>query len=277
MSGFMNRIEQRMTPFEGVAAGNTALIKLPIGLRYHHLFLFYSGVTLAQMTEIRVIANGKVFQRFSATERDKLNQHKGIAAASGILQIPFDRIGLKLREQEELTAVNTSVPDANGFAINSFTVEIDIAGTATAPVLSMSATQSSPVAGGPGLMLNIRKDSRSIAGAGDLEVSDYQYNVPTAQALNAMHLIASTSSISKVKIERDLRSIWERTGAHNTFVQGNGVRVPVAGYFSVDTCELGYGANGIDLRGVQDFRVIMTCGAAMTVTSITEHLGVLGN
>ena len=45
------RIEQRMPPFEGVAAGNTALIKLPIGRRFHSLYLTYSGVTLAQMTD----------------------------------------------------------------------------------------------------------------------------------------------------------------------------------------------------------------------------------
>src|SRR5690606_22485953 len=158
------RIEQRMPPFEGVAAGNTALIKLPIGRRFHALFLTYAGVTLAQMTEIRVMANGKVFQRFSATERDKMNQFIGLDAAAGILRIPFDRHKLKNREQEELTAINTGVPDAQGNSINSLTVEIDIAASATAPVLSMNATQSEPVAGGPGVMLNIRKDSRSIAG-----------------------------------------------------------------------------------------------------------------
>ena len=111
------RIEQRMPPFEGVAAGNTALIKLPIGRRFHSIFLIYSGVTLAQMTEIRVMANGKVFQRFTATERDNMNQFIGQAAAAGILQIPFDRVGLKNREQEELTSVNTGVADAQGMLL----------------------------------------------------------------------------------------------------------------------------------------------------------------
>ena len=271
------RIETRLPSFEGVAAGNQALIKLPIGLRYHYLYLEYSGVTLAQLTEIRLKANNKVFQTFSATERDKMNQHKGLAAASGVLVIPLDRIGLKNREQEELTAVNTNVPDKNGYAITSFTVEVDIDGAAAAPVLKMTASQSAAVAGGPGLMLNIYRQSRAISGDGELEVSDYPYGTVTAQALNAFHLIPSAGSISKVKIERELRAIFERDATHNNLIQANGVRTPQAGWYSVDPSELGYGGNSIDLRRVQDFRIKMQCSEAMTVKGIFEYLGALGN
>ena len=270
------RIEQRMPPFEGVAAGNTALIKLPIGRRFHSLYLTYSGVTLAQMTEIRIMANGKVFQRFTAVERDAMNQFIGQSAAGGILQIPFDRLGLKNREQEELTAVNTGVADAQGNAITSFTVEIDIDGAAAAPALEMEATQSEAVAGGPGVMLNIRKDSRSIAGAGELEVSDFIYGTPVSQALNRVYLIPSASTISKILLERDLYNIWERKTALNERVQTDGGRVPQAGYWVIDTTELGYGANNIGLRNVQDFRYRITCDGAMTITAISEYLGVLG-
>lgn len=269
-------IETRLPPFEGVAPGQQALIKLPIGRRFHHLYLVYAGVTLAQMTEIRVLANGKVFQRFTATERDKMNQFMGIAAANGILQIPFDRIGLLQRENRELTAVNTGVPDQAGFAINSFTVEIDIASGATAPVLSMFATQSEPVAGGPGAMLNIRKDSRSIAGAGELEVSDYIYNKPVAQSLNAAYFVPSAGTINRVKVERNLYAIWERSTALNEKVQVDGVRTPVSGWWVLDTSERGYGGNNIGLKGVNDFRVIFDCSAAMTITSLMEYIGVLG-
>ncbi len=270
------RIEQRMPPFEGVAAGQTALIKLPIGRRFHHLFLIYSGVTIAQMTEIRVMANGKVFQRFTGTERDKMNQFLGIAAASGVLQIPFDRIGLKQREQEELTAVNTKVPDAQGYAINSLTLEIDIDGAASAPALSMWATQSEPVDGGPGVMLNIRKDSRSIAGAGDLEVSDFIFGTPVTQSLNAAYFVPSANDLSKIVIERDLYNIWERSKALNEKIQTDGVRTPVSGWHVVDTSELGYGGNNIGLRGVQDFRMKFTATGALTLNGIFEYLGVLG-
>lgn len=270
------RIEQPMPPFEGVSAGNTALIKLPVGRRFHALFLEYSGVTLAQMTEIRIMANGKVFQRFSATERDTMNQFIGMAAANGILEIPFDRKGLKIREQEELTAVNTNVPDAQGNRISSFTVEIDIDPAAAAPKLEMSATQSEAVPGGPGLMLNIRKDSRSPAGAGIYEISDFQYNTPTTQALNRIYFVPDAGNVSKIEIERDLYSIWKRKKALNEKVQIDGERVPQAGWWVIDTTELGYGANNIGLRGVQDYRYRLDVDQAMNVTAISEYIGVLG-
>lgn len=272
-------LEQRMPPFEGVSPGNQALIKLPIGRRYHHLFLIYSGVTLAQMTEIRILANGKVFQSFSATQRDKMNQFVGLDAANGILQIPFERMGLKNRDQQELTAVNTNVADKNGRAITSLTVEIDIAGTATAPALKMFATQSAPQPGGPGVMMNIRRTSRSIAGAGELEVSDYLYGTPVSQSLNRAFFIPSAGNINRVIVERDLYNIWERETALNEFTQKNSDagRVPQSGYWVLDTTERGYGANQIGLRGVQDFRMRFDCSAAMTVDAVIEYLGVLGD
>jgi hypothetical protein len=271
-------IETRMPSFEGGQAGTVATLKLPIGLRYHSLSLEYSSITLAEMTEIRLKANGKVFQKYSATDLDVLNQQKGLAAAAGLLFIPFDRIGLLNRADRERTAINTGVADANGNAINSFTMEIDIAGGVSGtPVLRVDATQSAPVAGGPGVIINIRPETRTISGAGELEVSDYQYNTPTAQAITAMHLKPSAGSISKVKIERNLRPIWERKAALNTRVQSNGIRVPQAGWFHVDTAEKAYAGNTISLGGAQDFRVIMDCGEAMQVKSLIEYIGVLGN
>ncbi len=272
------RFVQRMPPFEGVAAGNTALIKLPIGNRFHHLFLKYAGVTLAQMTEIRVIANGKVFQKFSATERDTMNQFHGLAAANGYLQIPFDRLGLRIRQDEEMTAINTNVPDANQRAIRSFTIEIDIHADASAPALSMTAEQSPAVAGGPGLIMNIRKESRSIAGAGELEVGDYLYNTPVSQVLEKLFIKPSGSAvISKIGVERNLRNIWERETALNTIIQTDGVRTPQAGWYVIDGSERGYATAGISTLGAQDFRVKYEVSEAATINTIAEYIGVLGD
>lgn len=274
----MNLIETRMPSFEGGKAGEVATLKLPIGLRYHKLVLSYSGVTLAQMPEIRIKANNKIFQRFSAVDRDELNQQKGLLPADGILVIPFDRLGLLNRADRELTAINTGVADATGAAINSLQIEIDISSTVSGtPSLSIEATQSAPVAGGAGVILNIRPETRSIAGAGELEVSDYQYNSPTAQAISAMHFKPSAGTISKGKVERDLRPIWERKAVTNTRLQLNGVRKPQAGWFHIDLCENGYGGNSIDTRGASDFRVIMDCNEAMQVKSLIEYIGILGN
>ncbi len=274
----MSLIETRMPSFEGGKAGEVATLKLPIGLRYHKLILQYAGITLAQMPSIRLKCNGKVFQRFSAEDRDVLNQQKRLAPADGFLVVPFDRVGLLERADRELTAINTGVPDSNGAAINSFTLEIDIASDVDGtPELNVFATQSAPIAGGAGVILNIRPETRSIAGAGELEVSDYQYSTPTAQAIHAMHFKATKGAIQKVKVERDQRPIWERKAALNNRLQKNGVRSPVGGWFHVDTSENGYGGESIDTRGAQDFRLIFDCSEAMQIKSYIEYIGVLGN
>ncbi len=272
----MSYLEDPITPFEGVSAGGKALNKLPIGLRYHDLYLKYSGVTLAQLTNIELKANGKTFQRFSATERDTMNQFDRMSAAGGRLRMPLDR-WVRERGNVESTAVNTGVRDETGNIITSFQVEIDIDAAASAPVLDLEATRSPAVAGGPGVMLHIRKQNRTIAGAGELEVSDYIYGTLETQLINRIFFRPSAGTLDRVEIERDLRTIWDREAALNTQVQtDHRYRAPQAGYFVVDPSERGYGGNTIDVRNVQDLRVLMDCSAAMTVNGVFEYIGGLG-
>lgn len=281
------RIDLEMPSFEGHGVGQKGLIKLPIGRRYHALDLSYSGCTLAEM-EITLKLNGKVFQTFDGAQRDALNQYLGMEAAAGILHIPLDRSYLLQREQMESTAINTGVKDAKGNIITSFTVEVKVAGTADGPVvLSMDATQSDPVAGGPGLIPYIHRETRSTAGAGWFTISDYDKNVPERLLLQRATFIPSTGQIDAVEVWKDNHTIWQRSTARNTRRQQNGKRVPQAGYWSVDTEEMGFGALTIPLslldqngniisNGVQDFRVKLDASAAMNVTALLETIGLIG-
>jgi hypothetical protein len=274
------RIEVRMPSPEGVGAGQTATFRLPIGRRYHSLQIEYSGTdfTLAHMTEIRVLANGKVIQRFSGTERDALNQFDGLAAASGILVIPFDRVGLKLQQAEEETALNTgSVNPETGYVVNSVAVEIDIASAADAPVLSMTASQSDQLPGGPGTVLHVLRPTKNPTGAGVFEISDLPRGTRTSIALNRITFIPSANDISKLVVERDSRTIFERSKALNERVQSNGVRTPQSGYHVIDTTEGGYGGQPIGLLGAADYRYKLTMTGAADITILAEYLGQLGD
>jgi hypothetical protein len=274
------RIEVRMPSPEGVGAGQTATFRLPVGRRYHSLQIEYSGTdfTLAHMTEIRVLANGKVIQRFSGTERDALNQFDGLAAAAGILVIPFDRVGLKLQQAEEETALNTGSrnPDT-GYIINSVAVEIDIASAADAPVLSMTASQSDQLPGGPVTVLHILRPTKNPTGAGVFEISDLPRGTRTSIALNRITFIPSANDISKLVVERDSRTIFERSKALNERVQANGVRTPQSGYHVIDTTEGGYGGQPIGLLGAADYRYKLTMTGAADITILAEYLGQLGD
>ena len=268
----MSRPFLKLPSFEGVAAGQIATIKLPIGFRYHALFLNYAGITLAQMTEIRILLNGKPFQRFTGTERDILNQVEGRPAAAGILVIPFDRYGLKNRSGEEETAINTGVKDDRGVSVDSFHVEIDIDAAAAAPVLSMKSERTASVAGGPGIIPYIYKFTRNV-GSGEHTISDLPFGRVETQALEK--LMFTSTNINSIRLERDTFPVIDRTKAENDLVLTEGVRVPVAGYEVIDMTERGYAADLFALVGINDFAVRLDMAASENVPVLVQYVGAL--
>src|SRR5690606_7447302 len=236
----MSRLTLRMPSASGVPVGGvagTATFKLPIGRRFHELHLAYSGVTLSQMPEIRILANGKPFQTFSAVDRDKMNQHDGLEAAAGILVIPFDRPKLKTRAGMEDTAINTGVPDKDGRMITTFDMEIDIAAAHAGAAFTLRADQSEAVAGGPGTMIHMRRFPVAFPGAGQFDIADLPKGSATTLGINRIWMKPTANNVTGVIIERDTRNIWERSAALNTLLLKNGDKTPQAGFFVIDRTE----------------------------------------
>jgi hypothetical protein len=274
---------------EGIGAGQTATFKLPIGRRFHTLYLTgtaaTSGMGVADLSEIRVLANAKVIQRFTGSERNSMNLFDGRADAAVdtnnfILAIPFDRYDLMTKAGEEETALNTgSVDPATGKVISSLSLEIDVAasGFVGAPSLTLSADQSEALPGGPGTVPHILRSTRDFGGAGEYDISDLPRGGDTTLALDRIFFKPSANDISGVKIESDQYTIFERLKALNSRVQTDGIRVPQTGYFVVDRTEWGYGGDPIPLVGPQDFRHKLTLTGAATVTILSCYIGRLGD
>jgi hypothetical protein len=283
----MSKITTKLPNPEGVVSGGTATFRIPVGRRIHALYLAYAynavSQNVADFTEIRIYANGNVIQRFTGNERDTLNQFDGKEASTGVLEIPFDRAGLKTVAGQEETALNTGVADSQGRKINAMYMEIDLDGgmTITASDLSLYAKQSDAVAGGPGTIPFIRREQRTAAGADtDFQISDLVnpgVNAPDKVALNRVTFIPSTGSIANMKIDRNTYNIFDRTNALNESIQKNGVRTPQAGYDVIDTTENGHGGEPIDLYGMTDYRYRLEVSSGMTLTCISEYLGVLSS
>lgn len=287
----MARITVKMPNSNGVAAGQTATWKLPIGRRYHSLQLEFSGVTLAQMTEIRVKANGETIHQYSGTQRDVMNRFDSRAAAGAILTIPFDRFNLYSQVGEETTAIQTDSVDPNtGVAISQFELEIDIDAAAAAPVINVSAEQSDndPRRPGPGLILRTLKFTRVFGASGFNDLSDLPKATegPKYQWLNRVFF--ATANTTEAEIVRDNRIIFQRSKALNDRRQSDGVRVPIAGYYVIDPTEEGYDFEPValtyntDPRNPQsarvpytDFRYRLNLSAGETVTALVEYLGTL--
>tara|TARA_R110000772_G_scaffold264301_2_gene384775 strand:+ start:1723 stop:2577 length:855 start_codon:yes stop_codon:yes gene_type:complete len=270
---------------EGVNAGGTATFRIPVGKRIHSLLLAYDyNVTtqnVADFEEIRIFVNGQVIQRFTGTDRDTLNQFDGRGASLGILEIPFDRRGMLTLAGREETAINTGVADKNGIKISSMYMEIDLNSgmTITADDMSLYALQSDALAGGAGTIPYIRREQRNPAGADtDFQISDLVnsgVNAPDKIALGRITFVPSTGSISNLKIDRNQYNIFDRTDALNRAMQGNGIKTAQSGYYTIDPTERGVAGEVINLMGTTDYRYRLGVSAAMTLTCISEYLGVL--
>ncbi|MDP3859012.1 MAG: major capsid protein P2 [Stagnimonas sp.] len=278
------RINVKMPNSNGVAAGQTATFDLPIGRRFHALQLEYSGITLAQMTEIRIIANGEPIHRYSGTQRDVMNQFDGRAAAAGILIIPFDRFNLYEQVGEQATALQTGSAGPDGIAVTSLKMEIDIDAAAAAPAIACSALQSDndPAAPGPGRsVLRVLPYSR-VLGAGQAEISDLPKSTEGPKFLFVNRaFFFNGADITRARVERSGFTIFERSKALNDRAQLDGVRSPQAGLYVIDPTEEGYDYETIALVQPnklphQDFRYVLTLSAGATVVPVIEYIGVLG-
>lgn len=259
----------RMPSFEGVAAGATATLRLPIGLTYEQLLISYSGITLAQMNEIRVIGNGKTFQRYSSgVVLDTLNQYQGRAAANGILVIDFTRYNLRTRQGEEVTALGTGVQSKDGSVeLSTLTLEIDIDAGAAAPALSCKAVQSAPQH--LGLVRHVREFGHNPTAAGDYEIAD----IPKGHLFNQVHLFSA--DVNSLRIDRDGYTVFERSDAENRLLQDDGARVPQAGVFTFDPTEVGNGSETLQTAGVFDLRLIVGMDSAGPLPVVVESIAPL--
>lgn len=281
----MPKITTKLPNPEGVVAGGTATFRIPVGRRIHALYLDYaynaSTQNVADFEEIRIFANGQVIQRFTGTERDTMNQFDGKAASVGVLELPFDRSGLKTKAGEEETALNTGVADEQGRKITSMYMEIDLNSgmTIAASDLALYAKQSDAIPGGPGIIPYIRREQRNPAGAdSDFQISDLVnpgVNAPDKISLARVTFVPSTGSIANLKIDRNTYSIFDRTDELNRVIQNAGVRTAQSGYYTIDTSENGLGGELIDLFGMTDYRYRLDVSATMTLTCLSEYFGVL--
>lgn len=260
-------LTRSMPAFSGVAIGQTASAALPIGLTYHSLILDYSGMTLAQVTEVRLKVNGKVRQTASGVDLDMINQFDripaAVAAGPGVLILPMDRWGLLTRLAREFSALGTGLPGGP----ENVTLEVDIDAAALGPVaLSLHALQSAPR--NSGMFKNLELYHYNAPAIGVFEIAD----LPRRDLISRIMLIDAAAAITKVVVDINGYERFNRTAIENTAIQNAGVKTAQAGMFAVDPTEQGYGADAFSFEGVTDFRLKLTMAAAEAVPIIVERL-----
>lgn len=273
------RNEIELNSPNGVTAGGVATFKIPQGYRLHKLRLELGG-GLADYEEIRVKANTTTIHRYTATERDMMNQTDKIPsfATLGYLMIPFDTMGMRNREAEEETALNIGRPNglqAQPNEITSAEVQVKIAAGAVSPSIKIYAVVSNAIPGGAGLVRHIVKTSRDASGAGEVDFHDFEYG--TADRMFIRRAFFNTTALENIKIKRDNDIIFERSKAVNDgAIKERDYRVQQAGWTLVDKGEDGYGGHRINTVGAQSMRWTLDfTGAAPNFTVLMEYLGTL--
>lgn len=261
--------------FEGVNPSSTATTRLPLGLSYEKIIVPYGGTTFtpANMSEIRIVANGEVIRRYAdATKLDTINQFDKIGSASTgkLLVLPFVRHGLKTKGARDLTILGTGlgVSEQNPNPITTLSLEIDIKSSAVAPTLGAPILhQTAPMP--TGAIIKTRQYFYSPQGAGNFDISD----IPKGELFNRVFFFGS--NIDGITILRDNFTVFERTKAVNERFQTDGVRAPQSGLVVFDPTEEGLGAEGLVTKGVQDLRFRLNMSGAEDIEVVVETISVL--
>lgn len=265
--------------FSNVAAGQTATCVLENGFSYHYLYLFYSGVTLAQLSKIRVKCNDETVQTFTGVQRDMLNQFDGQPAAAGILKIPFVREGLKDSLQRYLTAIATGVKWGGGAyrAIHDFRIEVDVDAAAAAPVLSLRAD----VSDANGVQSNgiIRIDSwvENVAAAGEFLVQKALNKDPLRSYLSRIVFGDTNAHITDFRVQENGTDTIVRSSLENELIQ-KPTRAPQAGWVIYDTTERGEYQRAINAAARSSLSFYLTSTVVNNALPLlTESIGRLAN
>lgn len=275
------KLTRRVAAWEGaILGGNTVTQKLPIGLTYHQLWINYAflqagpaALSLANSVDnLRLTMNGKPVWELTSAQLDKMNQYQGRNAAGtvdgGLLVLDFDRYNLRTRSAEEFTSLGSGA-SGDPTPLTTLAVEMDLKAAVTGGTLESRSivSESRPL----GLFKKLRRFIDAFAGAGEWEIDDF----PLRDLINAVYFYESANDIDRVKLQKNQFDMFDRTKELNARIQSDGVRVPLADLFVVDTTEDGNGSDQIITADANDFRFFLTIDGAMTVTSIVEYLGAL--
>lgn len=235
--------------FANVAAGNTTTLELPLGMTYDKIHLSYSGVTLAQLKEIKLDVNGKTVQHFKdGNELQARNKFMGRNVAAGTLDFHFKLDELKTLEEQRMFGLGTA--NADGYpVIQNVSISIDIDAAASAPVLTAHAIQSlpSPI----GVITKVKRFPYSL-NAGVNEIDNIPKN-PTARI--ARFTIKTDADIEKIELEVDSAKAYEMPKVLGQKIQVDHKRDPQTGYYYVDMVLEGDMLQALVLKGVQDLRL----------------------
>lgn len=272
----------KMPDANTVAANTRAVFNLPIGYTYHKLLLTMGGgaFTESHISSMRLKMNGSVIQELgSGTHHEKMNEFdRKSAVTNSQLIISFERDGVHLPEFRNMTVIGTGFqyegdPKAEEKKrlneLKTLQLEVDI-GAATTPTLELHAVVSAPQP--LGVVRHIVSNVYSLA-SGSNQITDLPRGNSKYGTLDK--LVIAHSNVTSMQIQRDREIEQELTPNRAALLQADGIRTAQTGYLIWDSCQEGFGGQGLDVSKAQDLRIDLETSGTDTVTVYAYYLGTL--
>lgn len=273
-----------MPGFNGVAAGQTATVTLPVGtMTYHKLMIAYFCAnagngnqtnTEAHLTQIRMKVNGKNQRVFSAAQIDSINAYHGKAfsqggSTSGYVEIFLSEPWRRTPRAEDALAWGTADQ-------STFQIEVDIAAAATSPTLT-GHMEVEYRGQNMGPISKWNSYTQPVSATGLITNN----TLPKTDAFQAIH--AFSANVTDIEVDVDQVTRLKGVLADLTDLYTHYYWTPQASMFHIhfdrtarvsDALPMQYAnAKGQATGAVQDFRVIWDMGAATSFSFVTLNLG----
>lgn len=274
----------KLTQFTNVLANQTAtidLLALTKGRVLDRIILALGGTfTKAQMTDIRIKANGKLIWQDSGDRLDKRNQFRGHTANAGFITIDFSEIFAKDLLDQKLGSLDTGTRSG----IATLMMEVDI-GAATSPTLaawaecSWQSTQVEQALDLIGKVLNFPHQVNATAAKYPITIP---YGRQGGSLIKRIHLVppASGITLNGFEVRKNGVTIFDATLLVNNFINTEYKRVAQAGWIHADFINdgnfLGNVLNAAE-ASTMEYYADVTVTVAGTVQVVTEMLDTLAN
>lgn len=260
--------------FNGVAAGQTATLDLPVGaLVYHQIRLLYgtsttSGAnqtnTEAELTQIRLKINGKTQRVMSSAELNAINELHGRPFNAGELVIFLSEPWRRSSQGEDSLAWGMA-------DVQTFQLEVDIHGDADSPTLEARVVVDR-IARPMGPIVKWKRFTQPISGTGITTNT----NLPRTDDYFALY--AFSGNLDAVEVKLDQEEVFHlAAGQIDNLLEDHGFTavdglVPVKFDFTQrvsDSLKMARPGGG----RAQELRVDWDMGSAASFTLITETVG----
>lgn len=267
----MARIREEITLIENAVAGQTCLIQPAVGRTWLDFHIEHGGLTLAQITDIRVKLvhpmKTVTLQEFKdGTELDNLNKRYGRHTEAGTLSFYFRRPEMENEGQSMATALGTG-------GLQALRVEFKIA-SGTTPVITAWGRKTANRGVDIGILPYIANTNLG----GQAEGDNHYDSIEKRDRIAAIHVL--NDSVDQLYLKVDDADAYKLTRARGEFDEQVGGRVPYADDYGmcIDFTTAGILDESLVMQGtnyqVQQMRLTTTLGASPAATTriLVEYL-----